>query len=651
MGIRQFADGLINALSGMGGSRDPRSYNAYAFLKLTDQQIDAAFRASWAIRKIISKPAADMTREWRDWQTDKANIEKLEAEETRLDVRSKFERAEVLRGLGGAGMVIYIKGDDQTKPLDPAKIAAGGITALHVWHKSCFNLGEPLTGWEDPWFGHPSFYAIRLQGAGQEEKFHPSRIIAFRGEPIGGMSFASWQDAWWGDSTVDVIKEAVDNVHTGENGFAGLIKDSRNRRLSIPKLYDRVGTAAGEALLAKRMDALAVGESQYGVTLLDAGGNDGEAAESIEDRQMVWTGIPDIKASNLMVAAAAGRMPVTVLLGKSADGMNATGKGDQDAWDQEVKSRQDLRMRPCLAQLDVPLIPSALGKVDPQVWWEFAPLSAPTEAEEATTFNTSMDAVTKLQNSGLVPDIAMSKAVQNFMVERGYLPGLDDALAEVPEAERFPSEIAEPEPEGGDQSNVVPMRRAANDMLTALRDAIERGDTDEQMLELLGAEGGQQGERPFNDTYRPSQPRDRNGRWAKSGSTREFIAHAAKSPEPRRARAIGLISSSASNLLGRLGHDTKGKSVVLDHSYTRHILAGHGTSTERLRGQKPVTQRDLAQAHHIINGSMAFMAGTPDVGRQGHPRFEASMRRGRTTYTIVGETRKNTVVVISMWKK
>jgi phage-related protein (TIGR01555 family) len=469
MGVRNFFDGLVNAISGLGFGNDPRAHNRYMFLRLSDEEIFAAFRASWLIRKIIVKPAADMVREWRDWQTDKPNIEKLEAEETRLGVREKFKKAEILRGLGGAAMVIYIADDDQEQPLDPKRIRAGSITDLHVWHRSRFSVGQSIDTWGDPWFGHPSYYQVNLTGPAKLVKFHPSRVITFRGDEPGDSVAMDWQDIWWGDSKVQVVRDAVDNVHTSENGFAALIKDAHNRRLYVPKLTERLATTEDEGRFRKRAQALAVGESSLGVTFLDGGDSEGKGGEKLDDRQMVWAGIPDIKASYLAVAAAAANMPETVLLGRSPAGMNATGKGDQQIWEAEVKSRQDLEMRPCLARLDVALIPSALGKVDEKVWFQFAPLSTPTEAEEATTFKTTMEAVTALQNTGSIPDEAFSKGLQNLLSERGWVPGLDDALSEIPEDERFGLSAANDDDDedpsalqaGG--ATPAPRRRAAND--------------------------------------------------------------------------------------------------------------------------------------------------------------------------------------------
>lgn len=469
--VRNIADGLVNALTGAGTTKDARIYNRYHFMKLDDYAVAAAFDGSWLMRKIITKPASEMFREGRDWQTDKGQIEKLKAEEKRLGLQQKIKQAEILRGLGGAGMVIYVKGDDPTLPIDSATIKPQSIR-LRVWHRTRFSLGQPIEDWDSDWFGKPSYFRIGLNsttGARQID-FHPSRVIVFPGPEAPDTIICPWEETVWGRSMVDVVKEAVDNVHTGENGFAALIRGAWLRRIYVPKLFEKVATLISEGVMSKRMEAFAIGETQFGVSFLDGGDGEGKGAEKIEDRQMVWTGIPDIKASNLAVAAAAASIPATVLLEKSPDGMNATGKSDTDNWTKEIKSRQDLNLRPCLDQIDVALVPSA-GVSDVKLTWKFAPLSTPTEAEEATTFKDTGTAITAIQTSGLVPDKALAEGVQNLIIERGWLPGLAEALAKIPEGERFPSDIAEtkaalvnPAPDPNANPNpAIPQRRTAND--------------------------------------------------------------------------------------------------------------------------------------------------------------------------------------------
>lgn len=473
-----FSDGLISLLTGMGTTTDQRSYSHYFARPMTGYEIDQAYRGSWVMRKAIDKPATEMVREWRDWQADSADIAKIETEEKRLDLRNKVRRAEIMRGLGGGGMVLYVGGspEEQATPLDPTKVRAGDLKTIHVWHRSRFGLGEMITDWTDPWFGYPSYFEVQLQGStgAGPLRFHPSRVVAFKGEHVGDVVGTSWLDQFWGQSKVQSIIDAIKNVDTADSGFAALITQARLRRISIPYLMDILTKPGGEEDLGRRLQAFALGESNNGVSWIDGGDSEGKNAEKIEDVQVTWTGMPDIMNAYRVAAAAAADMPATVLWGTSPQGMNATGDSDIQLWHKTVKGRQDLDLSPCMTQIDSALIPSALGRVDDTIWYEWAPLSTQSEKDEATTFKDTMTGVDTLRGTALVPDIALEKATQNLIEERGWLPGLGDALAELPEDERFPS-LSEPAPTdpsalqsgGGDQTTgagiVPPTRRAAND--------------------------------------------------------------------------------------------------------------------------------------------------------------------------------------------
>jgi hypothetical protein len=85
------------------------------------------------------------------------------------------------------------------------------------------------------------------------------------------------------------------------------------------------------------------------------------------------------------------------------------------------------------------------------VWWDFAPLDQPSEKEEADRFSTFMQAAEKVQATAAIPEVAFSKALQTSLVEFGWMPGLEGALDEIPESERYGIEQEE-DPDGDDPS-------------------------------------------------------------------------------------------------------------------------------------------------------------------------------------------------------
>lgn len=463
-GLARFlSDGLKNVLTGLGMAADSQS--TYAFCPLTPEAIEAFYRGSGIGRKAIDIPAFDAVREWRDWQAEADQIELLEVEESRLDIRAKVRQAEILRGLGGAALVLGAPGEP-AMPINERGVGKGQLAFVHVVSRWQLTLGEMVEDPADPNFGGPKHFTLNTTG--KPLRLHPSRVVCFKADPLPNIIGTGWEDQFWGESRVARLMSAVKNSDTAQSAFVSLVQKARYTRIGIPGLSEQAATTDGEARIMSRIAIMMKMESITNATVYEGGEN----GEKIDDFQVTWTGMPEMMAALDGRVAAVADIPMTRMFGRAAEGMNSSGDSQQRDWNKMVRARQELELRPCMDQLDVALIPSALGSRPEEIWWEWAPLDEPTQAEEATRFKTTMDAVEKVQNTGAIPDIAFAKALQNTLVENGWLPGLDGALAEVPEGERFP----EPEPDetdpsalqgGGDPEagggTAPPAGRAAND--------------------------------------------------------------------------------------------------------------------------------------------------------------------------------------------
>lgn len=448
-------DTLTNVINGLGSTADPRSANLYLFQPLAPQQINAAYRGSGLMRKVIDIPAFDMVREWRDWQAEADQITKLEAEERRLGLRPKIMLAEIMRGLGGGAIILGAPGDLSTAVRPSAN---GTLAYAHVVSRYALTANEWVDDLADPLFGGPKYWTV--QADARQQRIHPSRVVCFRGDPVPNLDGSDFETEFWGESKVQRVLDAVQDADTARAGFASLIAKARNTIIGIPGLSDLVATTEGEGRLRRRIAAMMAGESIFNATLRDAGDGKEGSGETIDHRQVTWAGIPDIIRVFAEAVSAAADIPMTRLWGKAAEGMNSSGDSQQRDWTKMVRARQELTLRPCMEAIDALLIPSALGGGAPaDVWWQFAPLDTPSEAEEATRFKSTMEAIEKLQNTGAIPDQAFAKATQNTIVEGGWMPGLEGALAEIPEEERFGLENVEP-PEAANENAVEEMQKA-----------------------------------------------------------------------------------------------------------------------------------------------------------------------------------------------
>ena len=432
--LRNITDGLQNLVTGLGTAADARSARAYTEQIMDGAQIEAAFEGSAMLRKAITIPATDRIRAWRDWQAEKPEIEAIEREEARHQVKAKVRQAEVLRGLGGGALILVTAGD-MALPLNPAAIRQKGLFAVNVvsrWHLTGREWNTDLAS---PDYGQPLYWEI--SGGRAVTRIHPSRVVCFRAEPLPSIYRADYADRFWGRGRVPSLLESAQNLDDALANFSALLKDALNIDLGVPELLEQVSTAEGEARLMKRLGLMVQGSSVIRAKVYDAGGVDGKGGEKIDRHQVTWTGIPDVIRVYAEAFSAASDIPVTRLWGTSAKGLNATGEGDDTNWNKMVETGRELETRPCLEHLDQALIPSALGRVPPELWWKFGPLEVPSEKAETDRFKMWVDAAEKVQLSGTIPEVAFAKAYQNGLAENGWMPGLDGALAEVPEAERF----------------------------------------------------------------------------------------------------------------------------------------------------------------------------------------------------------------------
>jgi hypothetical protein len=153
--------------------------------------------------------------------------------------------------------------------------------------------------------------------------------------------------------------------------------------------------------------------------------------------------------------SAISDIPATRLLGRAPEGMNSSGDSQQKDWNKKIRAMQELDLAPCLERLDAYLVPSALGTVPDGQWFDWAPLDTPDQKETAERFKLQVEALTGLANMVVMPERALAEGAQSLLIEEGYMPALESALAAIPDDERYgiePSDDPQIE-EGGDPAS------------------------------------------------------------------------------------------------------------------------------------------------------------------------------------------------------
>ncbi len=416
-----FFDTLLNLVSGLGTAKDKVTAARHVFAPLDPQQIEAAYRGDWVARKVIDIPPHDEVKNGRDWQAEDAQIELIEAEEKRLGLWPKVLRARILARLyGGSAIYIGATDADPSLPLIPDRIGKGGVLYLHVLIRNELSAGEIDRDVTSEHFGEPEYWEVRGNN-GVSARVHPSRLIRFFGARVPDERMVG--DAYWGDSVLESVMDAVRNVGLAHQGVAAMLQEAKFDVIRVPQLMASLADKDYSGRLTQRFTLANSMKSMVNAIVLDKD-------EEWDQKQISFATIPDVMDRFMQAAAGAADIPATRLLGQAPQGMNATGESDYTNYLDRIAAGQELELRPTLEPLDECIIRSALGSRPEEIHYTWAPLWQMSEKDKAEIAGKKAQAFKIDVDSGLIPDSALSKARINQLVEDGFYPGLEAAIEE-----------------------------------------------------------------------------------------------------------------------------------------------------------------------------------------------------------------------------
>ncbi|MCR6502582.1 DUF1073 domain-containing protein [Shinella sp. CPCC 101442] len=456
-------DSLTSLVSRMGTDRDKSATTFYAHTVLTDDQLIAAYSTAWLPRKIVDIPALDACRKWRDWQAKKPQIEAIENEEKRLNVKGKvLEAMKKARLFGGAAIYIGTGDGDPSKPLEVERIGKGGIRYLNLITRRKLSAGEIERDPESEWYGKPRDYTLSGNN-GQQVVIHPSRLVLFSGAMPADdeISTNAWQG--WGDSVLQSTLDAIKNADSTAGNIASLVFEAKVDIIRIPDFMASLNNEVYRSKIIERYTLANMSKGINGTLLLDK-------EEEYDTKSASLAGLTDILMAFMQIVSGAADIPVTRLLGQSPAGMNSTGTSDMKNYHDRIQSMQELELQPAMAGLDECIERSA-GVVDPDVHYRWAPLEQMSEKERADIFKTTADAARQLVGTTagqeIIPREAVSDALVNRLVEDGVLPGLDAAIEEY-------GKLSEQEPSDEELAASAAAQAAAKPATTPMADAAPR---------------------------------------------------------------------------------------------------------------------------------------------------------------------------------
>jgi phage-related protein (TIGR01555 family) len=386
------ADGWANAITGIGDkNRDKRRSTVFKqFGRFDHVQAEALYRDNGIARRIIDLPAKSMTRNWFTLvgDEDERVTQRMETLRAQAHVTQAVEWAGVYGGsiiLMGIddGQFTSEEDADLTKPVREESIKAiNFLVPFAAWREVQVieqSIDKDATS---PTFGKPTLYRITQLLGGTTFDVHVSRIIRFDGKLVP--RFTQKANAGWHDSVYQSTFEQIRQVGNVFGNSEIITEDFVQTIIKVADLKKQIATGQ-EALVKTRMDLLDLSRHVLNMILLDEG-------EDYQRQSSSVAGLALLLDRFVMVLSSVTGIPVTLLMGRSPSGLNATGESDIRFWYDSVQADQNTELKPRLEKL-VQYLFTEGGNKAPDEWSiQFNPLFQMTEKEKQEIYKGTAEA-------------------------------------------------------------------------------------------------------------------------------------------------------------------------------------------------------------------------------------------------------------------
>lgn len=324
------ADGWMNLLTGLGiKGRDKNVCTTFGPAPVFDEgMLNDIYRADGLGRRVIDAPADHMTRNWIRVSGDEDGL--LESELKRLKTKTRFNKSEKWSRLYGAGVILMRIDDGRglDEPLNMDGIRS--IEKLKVYDRYRVQPYKWYDDPEDPNIGEVELYQITPR-RGNFFYVHESRVLVFNG--VNTPELAKEQNQHWEDSVIESCFYALRRLGNVYGSVEAIMSSFETGVLNVEDLAEKIASGQEDQIM-KRLELMNLSKAVVNMMLLDK-------EETWEKKSSTVTGIPDVLDRFSQNLSASSGIPITVLMGTSPAGMNATGESDIRNWYDKIKSDQE----------------------------------------------------------------------------------------------------------------------------------------------------------------------------------------------------------------------------------------------------------------------------------------------------------------------
>ncbi len=449
------ADGFVNSITAMGTARDKSTYTRFQRNRdLNTQELDALYSDDAMASRVCDVVPDEELRQGYTVvvDPDDKNVEtgpeeaamvgaEVKAEADRLGLQSKVIEARVWGRVFGGGALLLGAEDGPENESDvernarlkePLNLNAirtfSHINVLersYLWPATFYEdpleakVHQPRTYWVTPTVANSLAVAQSTQGS---MEIHESRIVVFGGSRTSIRR--RQENSGWDQSVLQRMQTTITRFGTSFSALGHMIQDAN---AGVYKMDGYLEAIASEetGVVMKRLDMMDMARSVQRAVILDAEG------EEFERQNFNWSGIKEPFELLMLQLSADARMPITVLMGQSPAGMDATGESDMRWFYDTIASSQENIVEPALEYVlriimlakDGPtngVEPDSWGVTFPSLWQP-----TPLEASEIELRHAQSDNIYHAMGAANADEIATSR-----FTEGGFERTLNVDLAE-----------------------------------------------------------------------------------------------------------------------------------------------------------------------------------------------------------------------------
>lgn len=389
--------GLYNSYSGIGTHNDKSRQSIFLPTIInSSEELDIILNESWAAKTFINLPVEQMFI--RERQIEGLSPEELKSYNSYFDhyhLENKLSRAMKAGRLYGSAFLIFItKEAPLDTPLNINELKSGDLLNIVIFHRYLVSVIERCYDLRSLDYGKPTLYRIQPRFGGTFH-VHSSRMLRFDGQNPLTDDYYTIYDQDFGISELIPVIQAIYQEAQAANGISQLIEEASIGIMKMPNFREALGVPNSPD--SPSLEAMVAHTNQYKsiYRMLCMSSED-----EFDRTEVNLAGVGNILDSFSARLASACRIPQTIFLGQSPQGLNATGESDMEINAANVSAMQKNILREAYNRVDEIMIRTS--GLDKKFIYTFPSLIESSDKDKADVALIKSQAVVQLQQEEII---------------------------------------------------------------------------------------------------------------------------------------------------------------------------------------------------------------------------------------------------------